>query len=193
MLDYYARIAPVMLPHIEDRPLTMKRFPDGVEEPVLLREARAEPTLPDGCARCRCRLWTDGQRSRGRGGTAVDYVVVRDLPTLMWAANLGTIEFHVPLWHAGRRKVLPGPPDHLVFDLDPGEGSTIVECCTVGLWIAGLLHEQEIETHPKTSGSKGLQLYAPLGGRPSWDKVRDLARHVAVTWSTTIPSSSSPT
>src|SRR6202030_2100573 len=93
------------------------------------------------------------------GGAAIDYSVVSDLPALVWAANLATIEFHVPLWHIGRRRTLPAPPDHMVFDLDPGEGTTIVECCEVAGAIADLLEARNLEPLAKTSGSKGLQLY----------------------------------
>lgn len=125
--------------------------------------------LRNGCSASKCR----------RAGKPIDHVAISDLPSLIWAANLGTIEFHVPLWHAGRRRVLPGPPDHLVFDLDPGEGSTIVDCCTVGLRIAELMDDRGRGCFPKTSGSKGLQLYSPLTGRPTWERARDEAHQIA--------------
>jgi bifunctional non-homologous end joining protein LigD len=171
LLEYYARIAPVMLPHLRDRPLTMKRFPDGVEGQSFF-EKHVPSHAPDWLPRVEVP-------STGSGGP-VRYAVVNDLPSLMWAANLGTIEFHVPLWHAGRRRVLPGPPDHMVFDLDPGEGATIVQCCTVARHIAARLGERDLEAWPKTSGSKGLQLYVPLRGRPTWDGVRDQAHRLAL-------------
>ena len=104
------------------RPLTMQRFPDGVEGQVLLREAH--PLARTGLGPFRHRP----VHGRARGDP---YAMVNDLPTLAWAANLGTIEFHVPLWHAGRQRKLPANPDFMVFDLDPGEGTSIVECCVV--------------------------------------------------------------
>jgi bifunctional non-homologous end joining protein LigD len=107
--------------------------------------------------------------------------MVCDLPALVWAANLATIEFHVPLWHVGRRRTLPSPPDHMVFDLDPGTGTSIVECCTVARLIADILEERGLPVVAKTSGSKGLQLYVPLSGRPTWDKVRTDAHGIATT------------
>jgi bifunctional non-homologous end joining protein LigD len=164
MIDYYARVSTVMLPHVADRPLTMKRFPDGVDGPSFF-EKHAPSHAPPWVRQVSVPSNSDG------GGT-VDYSVVCDVPTLVWAANLATIEFHVPLWRVGRRRTLPGPPDHMVFDLDPGEGTTIVECCAVARWVTEALAERSLESVAKTSGSKGLQLYVPLGGRPTWDKAR---------------------
>lgn len=171
MLDYYARIAPVMLGHLCDRPLTMKRFPDGVDGESFF-EKHPPAYAPDWLRRVSVPT--------GDAGAGSDYAVVCDLPSLIWVANLGSVEFHVPLWHAGRRRNLPGPPDHMVFDLDPGPGATIVECCVVGLLIADILGDRDQAVYPKTSGSKGLQLYAPLGGRPTWEKVRKDAQDIAV-------------
>ncbi len=171
MLDYYARIAPVMLGHLCDRPLTMKRFPDGVEGSSFF-EKHPPGHAPDWLRQVSVPT--------GAAGEGSDYAVVCDLASLIWVANLGTVEFHVPLWHAGRRRTLPGPPDHMVFDLDPGEGASIVECCRVGLLIKEILEDRDAEVVPKTSGSKGLQLYMPLGGRPTWDKVREDAQGIAV-------------
>jgi bifunctional non-homologous end joining protein LigD len=161
LIDYYVSVAAVMLPHIEDRPLTMKRFPDGVAKKFFY-EKHSPAHAPD---------WVRTVDVPSSEGT-VEYSVVCDLPTLVWAANLATIEFHVPLWRVGRRRTLPGPPDFIVFDLDPGEGTTIVECCQIALFIEELTKERGLETRVKTSGSKGLQVYAALGGRPSWEKSR---------------------
>ena len=124
LIDYYANVAPVMLPHIQDRPLTMKRYPDGVDAKFFY-EKHVPNHAPD---------WVRTVRvPTGDKGEEVEYALVCDLPTLVWAANLGTIEFHVPLWRVGRRRKLPSPPDFIVFDLDPGEGSTLVQCCEVAL------------------------------------------------------------
>ncbi len=171
MLDYYARVAPVMLPHIAGRPLTLKRFPNGVSGSSFF-EKHAPAGTPTWVRHLEVPSNSEGK--------PIDYLSIDDLPGLVWAANLGTVEFHVPLWHAGRRTALPGPPDHLVFDLDPGEGSTIVECATVGLAIRERMEGRGRPCFPKTSGSKGLQLYSPLPGRPTWDKARDQAHEIAV-------------
>ena len=172
LIDYYARVAPVMLPHIRDRPLTMKRYPDGVEGQSFFEKNRPSHA-PD---------WVRHALVPSTGaGDGVDYSVVCDLPSLLWAANLANIEFHVPLWHIGRRRKLPGPPDHLVFDLDPGEGSTVVECCRVAALISEELGDKGLAAWPKTSGSKGLQVYAETPGtRPTWDSVRTFAHDLAV-------------
>jgi bifunctional non-homologous end joining protein LigD len=171
MLDYYAKVAPVMMDHVRDRPLTMKRFPDGVEG-----QAFFEKHIPVHAPAWVHRVPVPSSSPKG----FVEYGVLCDRADLLWAANLGTVEFHVPLWHVGRRRKLPGPPDHMVFDLDPGEGTSIVECCLVGRLIADLLEESGLTCSAKTSGSKGLQLYVPLGERPTWDGVRERARGIAV-------------
>jgi bifunctional non-homologous end joining protein LigD len=170
LIDYYVRAAPVMLPHIEDRPLTMKRYPDGVEKKYFY-EKHVPSHAPE---------WVRTVKvPSSEGDQDIEYTVVCDLPTLVWAANLGTIEFHVPLWHAGRRRHLPGPPDFTVFDLDPGEGATMVDCCHVAVLIEEVLTERSLETRVKTSGSKGLQVYAATGGRPTWERTRAQARQIA--------------
>jgi bifunctional non-homologous end joining protein LigD len=170
LIDYYVSIAPVMLPHIADRPLTMKRYPDGVAKGYFY-EKHSPSHAPD---------WVrTAAVPSSEGGEDIDYSVVCDLPTLVWAANLATIEFHVPLWHVGRRRSLPGPPDFIVFDLDPGEGTTLVDCCQVAVFIEDLMKERKMETRVKTSGSKGLQVYAALGGRPSWERSRADALGIA--------------
>ena len=170
LLDYYARIGPVMLPHLAGRPLTMKRFPDGVANSSFF-EKHAPRHAPEWVKRAAV--------PSGPEGAPIEYVVVDDLASLLWVANLGTIELHVPLWHAGRRRTLPGPPDHMVFDLDPGDGVGMVACCTVALAIADELSDRGLACWPKTSGSKGLQLYAPLEGRPTWDRSRHDAHQIA--------------
>ena len=174
LIDYYVRIAPVMLPHLRDRPVTFRRFPDGVEGQGFF-EKHVPSHAPE---------WVRSVTvpSSGADGGSVEYPVVGDVATLVWAANLGTIEFHVPLWHVGRRRRLPAPPDHLVFDLDPGEGADIVDCCRVAVWIAGHPDDPSAPVegvYPKSSGSKGLQLYLPLRGRPTWEKVKEQAHATA--------------
>ena len=170
VIDYYARIAPVMVPHLYDRPLTMKRWPDGVEGQFFF-EKHSPRHAPD---------WVRSVTVPSSGkGDPVRFSVICDLPALIWAANLASIEFHVPLWHVGRRRKLPAPPDHMVFDLDPGEGATIVECCKVALLIKDALASRAAPIHAKTSGSKGLQLYTPLSRSLTWEGLRDDARGIA--------------
>jgi bifunctional non-homologous end joining protein LigD len=171
LIDYYVRIADAMLPHLRERPLTMKRFPDGVEGKFFF-----EKHIPTHSPRWVRRV----EVPTNDGNDAIPYVIVDDLPTLAWAANLGAIELHVPLWHAGRRRSLPGPPDFMVFDLDPGERASIVECCVVARLILHELARQDIEGHPKTSGSKGLQVYARVRARTSWEQQRERAHDIAL-------------
>jgi bifunctional non-homologous end joining protein LigD len=170
LIDYYVRIAPVMLPHIRERPLTMKRFPDGVDGKFFF-EKHIPSHAPEWVASVNVGS-SDGE-------DVIPYAMVNDLPTLAWAANLGTIELHVPLWHVGRHRKLPARPDHMVFDLDPGDGTSIVECCEVAGYVMDELAEQGIESFAKTSGSKGLQLYAAVGPKMTWDTLRDRAHEVA--------------
>jgi bifunctional non-homologous end joining protein LigD len=171
LIDYYARVADVMLAHVKDRPLTMRRYPNGVDQKSFF-----EKHVP-----VHAPAWVNHKAVPSTSnGDPVDYLVVSDRPTLVWAANLAAIEFHVPLWHIGTRRVLPAPPDHMVFDFDPGEGASIVECCQVAKLVAENLDEGRPGCWPKTSGSKGLQLYVPLRGRPTWEKIRDRARGIAV-------------
>jgi len=167
VLDYYQRISTVLLPHVAGRPMTLKRYPDGVDGQSFFAK-HAPAGLPD---------WVRteeivSQSSRSRApGEPIEYVVIDDLPTLMWAANLAALELHVPMWRFPARSPGNGqasepapehglPPDLLVFDLDPGAPATIVECCRVAESLRPLLAEADLEALPKTSGGKGLQLYA---------------------------------
>ena len=145
LIDYYVRVGPVMLPHLRERPLTMKRFPDGVEGKSFFE--KHIPSHAPEWVRSVDVGSSDGQ-------DVIPYAMVNDLPTLAWAANLGAIELHVPLWHVGRHRKLPARPDHMVFDLDPGEGTSIVECCVVAGYVTDELAQQGIEAFAKTSGSE---------------------------------------
>jgi bifunctional non-homologous end joining protein LigD len=170
LIDYYVRVAPAMLPHLRERPLTMKRFPDGVEGKSFF-----EKHIPSHAPE-----WVHSVNvGASDGQDVIPYAMVNDLPTLAWAANLGAIELHVPLWHVGRRGTLPARPDHMVFDLDPGEGTSIVECCVVAGYVTDELAQQGIEVFAKTSGSKGLQLYATVGPRTTWDSLRERTHEIA--------------
>jgi bifunctional non-homologous end joining protein LigD len=176
VLDYYARVAPVMLPHLTGRPATFRRFPDGVDGKSFV-EKHVPSHAPEWVQTI--KVPSEGGRGRGGAGGEVEYALVADRPTLIWAANLAAIEFHVPLWHAGRRRPLPARPDHLVFDLDPGPGTSVVECCRVASWISERLAGGRREPVAKTSGAKGLQVYLKLPAGIEWDTARDRALQAA--------------
>ncbi|HEX8006674.1 MAG TPA: non-homologous end-joining DNA ligase [Trebonia sp.] len=152
ILDYYQRVSPALLPHVAGRPATLKRYPEGVDGESFFQK-HAPEHRPDWVR----TEQVESQSSRGRGET-IDYVVIDDLPTLIWAANLASIELHVPQWRFPRRG--EPKPDLLVFDLDPGAPATIVECCRVAEALRPVLEEDGLTPLAKTSGGKGLQLYA---------------------------------
>ncbi len=155
VIDYYTQVAPVLLPHLADRALTVKRYPDGVNRHFFFEKNRPSHTPP----------WVRTERLPAPGSTknreTIDYVVVDDLPTLVWLANLAALELHVPQWTVGRQGGARGA-DLLVFDLDPGEPATVVECCRVAGLLRELLTADGLEAYAKTSGNKGLQLYVPI-------------------------------
>jgi bifunctional non-homologous end joining protein LigD len=171
VLRYYARIAPVALPHWHDRPMTLKRYPNGVEEKAFFQK-HADKHRPE---------WVRTTTvPHGRKDGTVDFVLVQDLPTLLWAANLAAIELH-PSLSLGAPEAEYGVtgPRALVFDLDPGPGASIVDCCRVALAVRDVLARFELRAFCKTSGSKGLQMYAPLGPDASYDETKPFARWVA--------------
>jgi bifunctional non-homologous end joining protein LigD len=167
VIDYYARIAEVMLPHIVDRPATFKRYPDGVDEKFFF-EKHAPSHTPEWVHTVEVPSTTK----------PIEFAVICDRPSLLWAANLAALEIHVPLWRAGRARSLPAPPDHMVFDLDPGPGTTIVECCRVARLLADRLGEDTV--FPKTSGSKGMQVYMPFRRRVTSEKAGQDAHDLAL-------------
>jgi len=168
VIDYYLRIAPVLLPHIESRALTIKRYPEGVTGEFFYQK-NAPAHRPD---------WVPTARIPSPGSTksrdTIEYILGGDLPTLIWAANLAALELHTPMW----RYPGVGKPDLLVFDLDPGEPATVVECCEVALLLRPLLEGLGLEPAAKTSGGKGLQLYAAVSGMSS-QQTSDLAKQLA--------------
>jgi bifunctional non-homologous end joining protein LigD len=171
VIDYYTRIASVLLPHITDRPMTRKRYPDGVAAESFF-EKNAPSHTPSWV---RTVVLPSPGSSMGR--ETVRYVVVDDLPTLVWLANLAALELHVPQWTVGPRGGVRDA-DRLVFDLDPGPPATIVECCTVACLVRDALAEEGLQAWVKTSGSKGMQLYVPL--KPvSWEKIHAYAKALA--------------
>lgn len=166
MLRYYARISPVLLPHFRDHPTTLKRHPDGVTDDGFYAK-RADRHRPE---------WIETVRvESGAGKAPIDYALLQDLPSLLWAANLGAIELHPNLHLADALD----RPRTLVFDLDPGPGTTIVECCILGRDIQGMLDELGLRAQAKTSGSKGLQLHVPLDRAATYEATKAFAHAVA--------------
>jgi bifunctional non-homologous end joining protein LigD len=153
VIDYYSRIAPVLLPHLAGRPLTVKRYPDGVSGQSFFEKNAPDHT--PGWVR-RVNLPAPGST---KNRETIDFAVVGDLPSLVYYANLAALELHVPQWRVDEDGAAL-PPDLLVFDLDPGAPATIVECCEVALMLREVLESEGLSARPKTSGSKGMQLYA---------------------------------
>lgn len=177
LIDYYVRVAPTMLPHVAGRAVTLRRFPNGVDGDSFY-EKHVPSHKPSWVRTAHVDLESSSRRAKRAGD--VEYVLVGDLPSLVWAANLATIEFHVPLWRLDPGKTTPTSTDFLVFDLDPGPGTSIVECCAVASWIKRALDADGLTIcRPKTSGSKGLQVYARLPDRTSWESARDNAHDLA--------------
>jgi bifunctional non-homologous end joining protein LigD len=171
VIDYYTRIAPVLLPYLADRPLTRKRWPDGVEA-----ESFFEKNAPRGTPEW-VRTVTLPSPGSTRNRETVTYVVCDELPTLVWLANLAVLELHVPQWRVDGDQ--PQNPDRLVLDLDPGAPATVIECCQVALLLAEALADDGLLAYPKTSGSKGLQMYVALDGKAQVDDVHGYARRLA--------------
>ncbi|MGW0804379.1 non-homologous end-joining DNA ligase [Nonomuraea sp. NPDC002799] len=158
VIDYYSRVAPVLLPHLQGRPLTVKRYPNGVTGQSFFEKNAPEHT-PDWIRRV--TLPAPGST---KDRETIDFAVIDDLPGLVYYANLAALELHVPQWRVDEHgRALP--PDTLVFDLDPGPPATIVECCRVALLLREILRADGLRPRPKTSGNKGMQLYADWDGR----------------------------
>src|SRR5438105_514175 len=166
VIDYYIRIAPVLLPHLKDRPLTMKRYPNGVDAEFFY-EKNCPSHRPKWVKTA--KVWSEGNNR------IMDYCLAQDLPTLVWAANLADLELHTSL----ARKKDVARPTMMVFDLDPGPPADIVQCCQVGIWLRDLLAEMKLQSFAKTSGSKGLQVYVPLNTLATFDQTKALARALA--------------
>jgi len=167
MLDYYARIAPAMLPHLRNRPVTVKRFPNGIDSKGFI-EKNVPKHAPDWIRTLTVerkgvdRWGRKNEEANGRDTT--EFVLVDDLATLTWLVNLASVEFHTPMWRVGKRDE-PEQPDLIVFDLDPGLPAAISECCRVALRLRERARDDGIDLMAKTSGSKGLQLYAPIAAK----------------------------
>jgi bifunctional non-homologous end joining protein LigD len=166
VIDYYVRIAPVLLPHLQGRPLTMKRYPNGVNGPFFY-EKNCPEHRPDWVKTA--KVWSEGNNRW------MDYCLAQDLPTLVWAANLADLELHTSL--SLGKNVLQ--PSFLVFDLDPGPPANIVQCCPVGIWVRGIFSKLGLQSFAKTSGSKGLQIYVPLNTTVTYDQTKPFAHELA--------------
>jgi bifunctional non-homologous end joining protein LigD len=165
VIEYYVAIAPAILAHLQGRPLTRVRFPNGVEDKSFF-EKQCPSHRPDWVATAAVPL----------SEKTVEFCVCNDLPTLVWLANLAALELHTQL----HRAEALDRPTMMVFDLDPGPPATIVECCRVALWLQGMFENLGLESFPKTSGSKGMQVYVPLNSPGvTYDQTKGFARAVA--------------
>jgi bifunctional non-homologous end joining protein LigD len=166
VIDYYKEIAPALLPHLKDRPLTLKRYPNGVEGPFFY-ERRCPDYRPKW-------MGTATLHSSQHNGP-IDYCVINNLASLIWVANLADLELHTFL---SRKPRLPSPTT-MVFDLDPGAPATVLQCAEVALWLRKAFEQLKLESFVKTSGSKGLQVYVPLNTPTTFEATAAFARQVA--------------
>ena len=165
VINYYVRISPVLLPHLKSRPLTLKRYPNGVEGPFFY-EKQCPSHRPD---------WVrTADVDRGSGGT-IRYCLLSGLPALVWAANLANLEVHTFLHRASGLQ----RPNFLVFDLDPGPPADVVTCARVAEFLRRAFDELTLASFPKTSGSKGLQVYVPLNSAVAYSQTKPLAAAIA--------------
>ncbi len=165
VIDYYVQISPYLLPHLQNRPITLKRYPDGVEG-FFFYEKKCPAHRPK---------WVKTAKVPKSEGGDIDYCVMNDLPALVWAANLADLELHTFLHKAPAIT----RPTVMAFDLDPGPPADIIQCCQVGLWLKGLFEGLGLQSFPKTSGSKGLQVYVPLNSAVTYAQTKPFAQAVA--------------
>jgi bifunctional non-homologous end joining protein LigD len=168
MVDYYARVAPAIVPHLSGRALTLRRFPEGVDD---LDAAFFEKR----CPKHRPKWVKTTKVEAGPNAGVIDFCVCDSLPTLIWMAQLAAIELH-PSLSLSRA---PKRPTVLAFDLDPGPPADVVDCCRVALRLRELFDHFGVECFPKTSGSKGLQVYVPLNSRARYDETKPFAKAIA--------------
>jgi len=165
VIDYYVRVSPALLPHLKSRPISLKRYPDGVEG-FFFYEKECPSHHPK---------WVKTAKVPKSNGEDINYCLMDDLPTLVWAANLADLELHTFLHKAPALH----RPTALAFDLDPGPPADVVLCCQVGLWLKAIFNKLGLESFPKTSGSKGLQVYVPLNTAVTYEKTKAFARAIA--------------
>lgn len=173
VLDYYIRVAPVLLPHLAGRPVTRIRWPHGVQEGSFF-----EKNLPAGAPAWLSSVAIATTGSRGGEAGETIFPLIDEVATLAYLANLASLELHTPQWTVDGQGAAQHP-DRLVIDLDPGEPAGLQECCEVALLVRAALAERGLSAWPVTSGSKGLHLYAPLPGELDSDEVSDLAHEIA--------------
>ena len=166
MIDYYARVAEAMLPHLRGRPLTLKRWPDGVEG-FSFYEKRCPEHRPD---------WVKTATVLSDRVGKIPFCLCDNLATLTWLAQLAALELHPSLAKASNIQ----RPTVVAFDLDPGPPADVIDCCRVALRLRDLFADLGLECFPKTSGSKGMQVYVPLNGRLTYEKTRPFAHAVAL-------------
>ncbi|MGB5952702.1 MAG: non-homologous end-joining DNA ligase, partial [Ornithinimicrobium sp.] len=172
VLEHYIAVAEAMLPHLAQRPVTRVRWPHGVGGPSFF-----EKNLPSGAPSWLTSVTITGHGSRSDHGH-VDYPVVTDLAALIYLANLGSLEFHVPQWRIDDDGQ-PRKPDRLVIDLDPGPGAGLTQCARVALLVREHVSAIGLELAAVTSGSKGMQLYAELEGEREAREVSEVAKALA--------------
>jgi bifunctional non-homologous end joining protein LigD len=166
VIDFAVRIAPALLPHLAGRALTMKRYPEGVDHEYFF-EKNAPMHRPDWVKTT--PIWSDSNHR------TVHYILANDLPTLVWIANLASIELHPSLSLATDIAT----PTMIVFDLDPGPPANIIQCAQVGLWVRDIFDHFGLQSFPKTSGSKGMQIYIPLNTKTSYERTKSFAHAIA--------------
>jgi bifunctional non-homologous end joining protein LigD len=166
VVDFYVRIAPVLLPHLRGKPLTLKRYPNGVEGKSFY-EKECPKHRPNWVRTA--PIWSRHNERE------VNYCLVDDLPSLVWAANLADLELHTSLSLAKKIE----QPRSLVFDLDPGAPADVIDCAQVALWLRELFDSLGLTTIIKTSGSKGLQAYVPLNTKTTYEQTKPFAQAVA--------------
>jgi bifunctional non-homologous end joining protein LigD len=166
VIDYYLKIAPVLLPHIKEHPLTLKRYPHGsgknffYQKECPSHKPKWLKTAP---------VWSEKNKRN------INFTLVDDVASLLWVINLATLELHTSL---SLYKAI-SEPKVLVFDLDPGLPATILQCGQVALWLRELFFNYELKSYPKTSGSKGLQIYVPLNNSTNYEDTKDFAHKLA--------------
>ena len=166
VIDYYVRVAPVLVPHLAGRPLTMKRYPEGVDHEYFF-EKNVPKHRPEWVKTT--PVWSDSNHR------TVNYILANELATLVWIANLASLELHPSLSRGDNI----GQPTMIVFDLDPGPPANILQCCQVGLWVRSIFDHFGLKSFPKTSGSKGMQIYVPLNTKTSYDETKPFAHAIA--------------
>jgi bifunctional non-homologous end joining protein LigD len=166
VIDYYIRVSRFLLPHLKGRPVTMKRYPDGIAGGHFY-EKDAPRFTPD---------WVETfPVPRKAGGRPIRYILIDDLATLVWCANLADLELH-PFLH---RVPHIDRPTSVVFDLDPGEGADVLDCARVAFLLKDLFDSSRLDAFAKVSGSRGLQVYVPLNTAVTYDLTRPFAQSIA--------------